>query len=48
MGRNLKYKTPEEQRLARNKRFLDHYYRNQEKMKKQRMERYWNGKKINT
>ena len=48
MGRKLKYKTEEEQRLARNKRFLKYYYSHQKQCQKQRMERYWNAKKINT
>jgi hypothetical protein len=41
MGRKLKYLTVEEQRMARNKRSLGFYYRNQEKCKKKRMDRYY-------
>ena len=40
MGRKLKYITKEKQREAHNRRSLSYYYRNAEKCKKKRMERY--------
>lgn len=40
MGRKLKYTTKEEQRLAHNKKSLEYYYRNLDKCRKKRMERY--------
>lgn len=42
MGRKRIYTTKEEILANRRKRSLDYYYKNQEKLKKKRMERYWN------
>jgi hypothetical protein len=40
MGRKLKYFTEEERRANHNKQSLAYYYRNLEKCRKKRMERY--------
>ena len=44
MGRKKLYKTKNEQLTARRKRQLDYYYRNQESVKRKRMERYYKDK----
>ena len=41
MGRKRIYKTKEEILHNRRERSLDYYYRNREKLKKKRMERYY-------
>lgn len=41
MGRKRKYKTKEEIVNIRRKWAIDYYYRNKEKCKKKRMERYY-------
>jgi|TARA_B100002019_G_C21239391_1_gene584615 hypothetical protein len=40
MGRKLKYKTPEEKRIAQRKWQMEHYYRNSEEIKRKARERY--------
>ena len=40
MGRNLKYKTDEEQLKARRERQMRYYFRNQDLKKKQALENY--------
>ena len=40
MGRKLKYKTPEEKRIAQRKWQMEHYYRNSEEIKRKDSERY--------
>ena len=42
MGRKRIHKTKEEILVARRKWANNYYYKNQEKCKKKRMERYWN------
>ena len=41
MGRKLKYKTNEEKINARRKRQMEYYWKNQEKIKKKNLERYY-------
>ena len=41
MGRKRKYNTKEEILENRRKRALDYYYKNQQKCKQKRMERYY-------
>lgn len=41
MGRKRKYKTKEDIIAARRKWSLDYYYKNKEKCKKKRMDRYY-------
>ncbi len=45
MGRKRKYKTEEEIRLAKNETYMRFYERNKEKLKKEKLERYY-AKKI--
>lgn len=47
MGRIRKHTTKDEILTARRKWALEYYYKNQEKMKKKRMERYYAETKIN-
>ena len=47
MGRRLIYITEEEKKRAHSRRSLKYYYKNIEKCRKKRMERYYDGKKIN-
>ena len=46
MGRKLKYKTNEEKLNARKERQMRYYWKNQEKIKKKNLDRYY-GSKIN-
>jgi len=45
MGRRKKYKTEEERVEARKKRQMAYYWRNQEKLKRKNLERYYENKK---
>ena len=47
MGRTRKHTTKDEILTARRKWALEYYYKNREKMKKKRMERYYAETKIN-
>jgi hypothetical protein len=44
MGRNLKYKTPEEKRLANNAKRMRYYEKNKEFEKKESLRRYYETK----
>ena len=45
MGRKLKYKTEEEKCQANRDKFMRHYWKNQEKIKKKNLKRYHENKK---
>ncbi len=45
MGRNRKYKTTEEQLLARRQRQMKYYWKNVNTLRKQSLERYYERKK---
>ena len=45
MGRKLKYKTEEEKRQANRDKFMRHYWKNQEKIKKKNLKRYHENKR---
>jgi hypothetical protein len=47
MGRKLKYKTKEEKRIAQNETYMRYYERNKERIKKEKLNRYYERKKIN-
>jgi len=44
MGRKKIYKTTEEKRKANNEAFMRHYWKNQEKIKKRNLKRYYENK----
>ena len=46
MGRNIKYKTKEEKRIAQNKSYMRYYERNKERIKKEKLKRYYDKKSI--
>ena len=46
MGRNLKYKTEEEQLTARKERQMRYYWRNMKQKRKEALERYYEKKKL--
>lgn len=47
MGRKRKYFTDDEQKQANRDKFMRHYWKNQEKIKKRNLERYYANKKRN-
>jgi hypothetical protein len=46
MGRKIKYKTEEEQLIARRERQMRYYWRNQETIKKKNLKRYYETQKV--
>mgnify|MGYP007070556928 CR=1 FL=1 len=45
MGRHKKYITEEEKKQANRDKFMKHYWKNQEKIKKKNLERYYENKR---
>jgi hypothetical protein len=48
MGRNLKYKTKEEQRIASNKKSMRYYEKNKELIKERNLKKYYEKKKMDS
>ena len=44
MGRKLKYKTEEEKKQANRDKFMKHYWKNTEKIRKRNLKRYYENK----
>ena len=45
MGRKLIYQTEEEKRIAKNQTYMRFYERNKERMKKEKLKRYYENKR---